>query len=185
VKRSRTLIERTDLDIRGWAGARGAAAGEEYSGRTAAGAGQGGPEVAEVGEVVVPVVGEAEIQDLAAGVVGEGASGGGGGGPRAVTVAVVVREAGDGVRVVVDPDEDAVGGARARAEAERGGVAGLAVATSSHGGGGGGVRECQGEALRNRGGGDEHETRTRWMGQAVISDPFCGVLGWASISRFR
>jgi len=95
-----------------------------------------------VGEVVVAVVGEAELQDLAADVLWQGAfavvgrgfavpsDGGAGRG------ALVVGEPGDGVGVVVDADEDAVGGvggARARAEAERGEVAGLAVAASAHG----------------------------------------------------
>ena len=144
---------RTDLDVHGEAGARGAAAaGEEHGGgASAAGGGEGGAELAEVGEVVVPVVGEAELKDLAADVVGEHVPAVFGGGGRGLIVAsnggggreaaAVVGKAGDGVGVVVDADEDAVGGvggAGARAEAERGEVAGLAVAASAHGGNGGG-----------------------------------------------
>lgn len=118
-----------------------------------------------MGEVVVAVVGEAELQDRAADVVGEGGPGGGGrgleavvacgrGGEGALEVAVlVVVEAGDVVRVAVDADQDAiggVGGAGARAEAERGGVAGLAVAASSastHGDGRAAMADGAGEAV--------------------------------------
>lgn len=99
-------------------------------------------------EVVVAVVGEAELEDLAADVLREGPGGGvevagvGGGVGQGGVERVLVGEAGDGVLVVVDADEDAVvgvGGAGAREEAERREVAGLAPASSSsHGGGGGG-----------------------------------------------
>jgi hypothetical protein len=98
-----------------------------------------------VGEVVVAVVGEAELQDLAADVVGEAAAvdGGVGGVGLLVLVAIVlvVGEAGEVRGVPVDANEGAIGcggGAGARAELERGGVAGLAVALgSAHGDGGG------------------------------------------------
>ena len=103
-----------------------------------------------MGEVVVAVVGEAELEDLAADVLRERAGGGGvevvgigGGIGQGVVEGLLVGEAGDGVVVVVDADEDAVvgvGGAGAREEAERSEVAGLAPAasSSSHGVGGGG-----------------------------------------------
>lgn len=101
-----------------------------------------------MGEVVVAVVGEAELEDLAADVLREGPGGGvevagiGGGVGQGGVERVLVGEAGDGVLVVVDAHEDAVvgvGGAGAREEAERREVAGLAPASSSsHGGGGGG-----------------------------------------------
>ena len=81
---------RTDLDVHGEAGARGAAAaaGEEHGGgASAAGGGEGGAELAEVGEVVVPVVGEAELKDLAADVVGEHVPAVFGGGGRGLIVA--------------------------------------------------------------------------------------------------
>jgi len=102
-----------------------------------------------VGEVVVAVVGEAELENLAADVLRERAGGGGvevvgigGGVGQGVVEGLLVGEAGDGVVVVVDADEDAVvgvGGAGAREEAERSEVAGLAPAasSSSHGVGGG------------------------------------------------
>ena len=103
-----------------------------------------------MGEVVVAVVGEAELEDLAADVLRERAGGGGvevvgigGGIGQGVVEGLLVGEARDGVLVVVDADEDAVvgvGGAGAREEAERSEVAGLAPAasSSSHGVGGGG-----------------------------------------------
>lgn len=74
----------------------------------------GGPQLAEMEKVVVAIVGEAELKDLLADVVGEGPRGGGrelvgGGGGREGRV-FVVAEAGDGVGVVVDADEDAVVG---------------------------------------------------------------------------
>lgn len=74
----------------------------------------GGPQLTEMEKVVVAIVGEAELKDLLADVVGEGARGGGrelvgGGGGREGRV-FVVAEAGDGVGVVVDADEDAVVG---------------------------------------------------------------------------
>jgi len=51
---------RRDLDVHAGTEARGAAAGEEHGrGSPAAGRGQGGAELAEVGKVVVAVVGEA------------------------------------------------------------------------------------------------------------------------------
>lgn len=123
-----------------------------------------------MGEVVVAVVGEAELQDLSADVLGQGASvvvgrRGGGGGGRLAAVStdggggrggLVVGETGDGVGVVVDADEDAVGGVggpRARAEAERGEVAGLAVTASAHGvcDGGGKGRRRRGAAQTDAG----------------------------------
>lgn len=60
----------------------------------------------ELEEVVVAIVGEAELEDLAADVVGEGARGGGevfgdSGGEGGV-VGVFVAEVEDGVAVVVD-----------------------------------------------------------------------------------
>lgn len=101
-----------------------------------------------MGEVVVAVVGEAELEDLAADVLRERAGGGGvevvgigGGFGQGGVEGLLVGEAGDGVVVVVDADEDAVvgvGGAGAREETERREVAGLAPASSSHGVGGGG-----------------------------------------------
>lgn len=74
----------------------------------------GGPQLAEMEKVVVAIVGEAELKDLLADVVGEGARGGGrelvGGGGGGEGRVFVVAEAGDGVGVVVDADEDAVVG---------------------------------------------------------------------------
>ena len=182
---------RTDLDVHGEAGARGAAAaaGEEHGGgASAAGGGEGGAELAEVGEVVVPVVGEAELKDLAADVVGEHVPAVFGGGGRGLIVAsnggggreaaAVVGKAGDGVGVVVDADEDAVGGvggAGARAEAERGEVAGLAVAASAHGGnGGGGVGAKATQPLASAGEALCYAAnpRGRSTGRAVITDIF-------------
>jgi hypothetical protein len=103
-----------------------------------------------VGEVVVSVVREAELEDLAAEVFREGAGAGGvvvgGIGSEVGVEGALVAEAGDGVVVVVDADEDAfvgVGRAGAREEAERREVAGLpasasaSFSSSSHGGGGG------------------------------------------------
>uniref|UniRef100_A0A0A9BFG7 Uncharacterized protein n=1 Tax=Arundo donax TaxID=35708 RepID=A0A0A9BFG7_ARUDO len=56
----RSMTQVVSLDVYGEAGPRGAAAVEEYCGGAAAtGGGEGGAELAEVGEVVVPVVGEA------------------------------------------------------------------------------------------------------------------------------
>lgn len=107
-----------------------------------------------MGEVVVTIVREAELEDLAADVFREGAGGGvevavaGGGVGQGWVEGVLVGEPGDGVVVVVDTYEDAVvgvGGAGAREEAEGREVAGLAAATSSSsshvvGGDGGGGR---------------------------------------------
>jgi len=108
-----------------------------------------------VGEVVVTIVWEAELEDLAANVFREGAGGGvevgiaRGGVGQGWVEGVLVGEPGDGVVVVVDAYEDAVvgvGGAGAREEAEGREVAGLAAAavssSSSHivGGDGGGGR---------------------------------------------
>lgn len=74
----------------------------------------GGPQLTEMEKVVVAIVGEAELEDLLADVVGEGARGGGrelvGGGGGGEGRVFVVAEAGDGVGVVVDADEDAVVG---------------------------------------------------------------------------
>ena len=133
--------ERTYLHVEGEGLGAGGMAGDEGGG------GSGGPELAEMEKVVVAVVGEAELEDLLADVVGEGAGGGGrelvggsGGGERWV---FLVTEAGDGVGVVVDTNEDAVvgvGGTVAREKAEGRELAGLAAADcccfSCHGGGG-------------------------------------------------
>lgn len=75
----------------------------------------GGPQLTEMEKVVVAIVREAELEDLLADVVGEGARGGGrelvgGGGGGGEGRVFVVAEAGDGVGVVVDADEDAVVG---------------------------------------------------------------------------
>ena len=93
-----------------------------------------------MGEVVVTVVREAELEDLAADVLREGAGcgaevsiAGGRVGPGWVE-GVLVGEPGDSVVVVVDAYEHAVvgvGGAGAREEAEGREVAGLAAASSS------------------------------------------------------
>lgn len=93
-----------------------------------------------MGEVVVTVVREAELEDLAADVLREGAGcgaevsiAGGRVGPGWVE-GVLVGEPGDSVVVVVDAYEHAVvgvGGAGAREEAEGRKVAGLAAASSS------------------------------------------------------
>ena len=135
---------RTDLHVEGEGLGAGGVAGDEGGG------GSGRPELAEMEKVVVAVVGEAELEDLLADVVGEGAGGGGrelvggsGGGEGRVFVAA---EARDGVGVVVDADEDAVvgvGGTVAGEEAEGRELAALATAHccfSCHGGGGGGGR---------------------------------------------
>ena len=92
-----------------------------------------------MGEVVVTVVGEAKLEDLAADVFWEGA-----GGREEVAIAeggvgqgwvegVLIGEPGNGVVVVVDADKDAVvgiGSAGARKEAEGREVAGLAAAAA-------------------------------------------------------
>lgn len=93
-----------------------------------------------MGEIVVTVVREAELEDLAADVLREGAGcgadvaiAGGRVGPGWVE-GVLVGEPGDGVVVVVDAYEHAVvgvGGAGAREEAEGREVAGLAAAAAA------------------------------------------------------
>jgi hypothetical protein len=178
-----------DLHVHGKAGACEAAAGEEYGRRTpAAGGGEGGAELAEVGEVVVAVVGEAELHDLSADVLGQGGPAlvGRGGGGRVGLAAVspdggggretiIVCEPGDGVGVVVDAYEDAFGGIGspgARAEAERGEVAGLAVAASAHG-----VHDHDGGGRGRRGaaqtdGADRHRPQLRCVGWTGLSWQF-------------
>lgn len=139
-----------------------------------------------MGEVIVAVVGEAELQDLAADVLGQGGSavlargGGGGGGLAAVSLdggggrgALVVGEPGDGVGVVVDADEDAVGGVGgpgARAEAERGEVAGLAVAASAHG-----VHDGGGRGSETR-----RDADRRW--RRKVREPWLDGLGCMAVS---
>lgn len=186
-----------DLDVHGKAGACGAAAGEEYGrGPPAAGGGEGGAELAEVGEIVVAVVGEAELQDLSADVLGQGGpalvgrGGGGRGGLAAVSPdggggreTIIVCEPGDGVGVVVDAYEDAFGGIGspgARAEAERGEVAGLAVAASAHG-----VHDHDGGGRGRRGEAGRRQTQAtaalRWMDWAVMAVFFGYLLvGWGA-----
>ena len=171
-----------------------AADGEEGGGgAAAAGGGDRGADLAEVGEVVVAVVGEAALLALAADVVGEGARLAGGGGGRRVIISlshrrgggaaenVVVGEARDVVGVVVDAEEDAVGGvggAGARAEAERGEVARLPAASPAHGGGGGGE-------MRLSGGGGGCLVGKKWVeenaGDEALSRPCSYEMGWAEM----
>lgn len=147
-----------------------------------------------MGEVIVTIVWEAELEDLAADVFREGAGEGvevaiaGGGVGQGWVEGVLVGEPGDGVVVVVDADEDAVvgvGGAGAREEAEGREVAGLAAAASSSssshicggGGNGGGGRGGGwvrvlgfGEAVH--GGGGTRGAQTRFC---------CGFIGRVKI----
>lgn len=170
-----------DLNVHGKAGACGAAAREEYGRRPpAAGGGEGGAELAEVGEVVVAIVGEAELQDLSADVLGQGGPAlvgrGGGGRGRLAAVSpdggggretIIVCEPGDGVGVVVDAYEDAFGGIGspgARAEAERGEVAGLAVAASAHG-----VHDHDGGGRGRRGAARRRQTPQTDTGHSCVA----------------